>query len=201
VDPSLGKEHAYVKSSPDIDSPSLELRAPTAACMRLRFRWRIDRYTHQLEGAEGRVDSPYLVSREGSDRDAWPPSPPLQQLTCQEGSVGPCILLVGMAGGSHWSLSVEQRPSMLVCDAACRLQQQPKFLGSSYQALSPAHWVPDGRRSVACEVGDRRLVVEADLEDTEVTVEDDRRELVIVPGQHIDKLPVTVRWRYLLRFE
>ncbi len=83
-----------------------------------------------------------LASEEGSDQDEWPPSPPLQQLHVEDRAGGGRVaLLVGMAGQSHWSLSVEALPALrqLVFDAACRLggsaDSRSGRLGSGYRAM------------------------------------------------------------------
>jgi hypothetical protein len=47
-------------------------------------------------------------------------------------------LLVGMAGGSHWSASIEpvSGAASLLFDLACRHSKGPKCLGSQYRRLS-----------------------------------------------------------------
>jgi hypothetical protein len=96
-----------------------------------------DRLAHRIEFVDGGVAGPALVSVEGDARDPWPPSPPLQQLRCEEPAAGRrVLLLVGMAGRSHWSVSVEADPAgpSLVWDVACRLVSPPRWLGSTYRA-------------------------------------------------------------------
>ena len=80
---------------------------------------------------------PLLESVEGTPSDDWPASPPLQSLqrrrSCRTAAAA---LLVGMAGRSHWSASVEAgpRPAALVFDIACRHTQRPSaWLGSRYR--------------------------------------------------------------------
>ena len=51
---------------------------------------------------------PLLESIEGTATDDWPPSPPLQSLSIETLPDGRRVaLLVGMAGRSHWSASIE----------------------------------------------------------------------------------------------
>ena len=64
-----------------------------------------------------------LASVEGDAGDACPPSPPLQQFAVAELDGGrEAVLLLGMAGRNHWSVSAESRPSerLIRFDVACR---------------------------------------------------------------------------------
>src|SRR5437016_1791687 len=77
--------------------------------LRVEFTWRGDRFGQVISfvGPDGRVQ-PLLESIEGTASDDWPPSPPLQSLSIEKLSDGrSAALFVGMAGGSHWSASVE----------------------------------------------------------------------------------------------
>ena len=101
------------------------------------FRWCEDRFVHEITRhlADGE-SSKCLRSVEGDSQDAWPLSPPLQQIHYQEVSPGQrCIFAVGMAGTSHWSLVVEAVPQSrrLEFDVACRMSVVPTFLGSTYR--------------------------------------------------------------------
>jgi len=125
----------------------LEAIDPRGRGLRATFVWCRDRWAHTIAivtrermGPE-RV-GPLLASEEGGDRDEWPPSPPLQQLHVENrAGDGRVALLVGMAGQSHWSLSVEAvaEARQLVFDAACRLggstDSRSSKLGSSYRAM------------------------------------------------------------------
>ena len=123
--------------------------------LRATFVWFRDRWAHTIAvvtrermGRE-RV-GPLLASDEGCDHDDWPPSPPLAQLHVEDRAGGGRVaLLVGMAGRSHWSLSVEAlaEARQLVFDAACRLggsaDSRSGRLGSRYRAMiAPA---PDAK--------------------------------------------------------
>jgi hypothetical protein len=108
---------------------------------RVEFRWLGDRYGHLISRfGPGNDPEPLLESIEGVTSDAWPPSPPLQSLTSQRMPNGAsAALLVGMAGRSHWSASIEAVPNSaeLIFDIACRHSDQPSYLGSQYQTLAP----------------------------------------------------------------
>lgn len=76
-----------------------------------------------------------LESLEGQSGDIWPASPPMQQLLIESrAEAGHVALLVGMAGRSHWSLSVEPLADRVGFrfDAACRLSGPPEWLGHAW---------------------------------------------------------------------
>jgi hypothetical protein len=99
-----------------------------------------DRVGHRIEVLlPGAADTPSVLaelrSLEGTSHELWPPSPPLQSCSLQE--IQPAqtaAFLVGMAGKSHWSASIETIPGQaeVVFDVACRVSQIPDWLGSTY---------------------------------------------------------------------
>lgn len=104
--------------------------------LRVEFVWHGDRYRHLI--AVARPDGsavPCFESVEGGAADPWPPSPPLQSLSIETLPDGRRVaLLVGMAGKSHWSASIEPSASgrSLVFDIACRVAGPNPILGSQY---------------------------------------------------------------------
>jgi hypothetical protein len=113
----------------------------------VRFRWRDDRYLHEIGLADRGGWIPVLTSVEGTASDDWPASPPFQSLNMETRAGGRSLaLLVGMAGKSHWSASVELDPTAgrLTFDVACRARSQPTGpLGSCYDTLLPVRQVND----------------------------------------------------------
>ena len=106
--------------------------------LRIEFVWSADRYRHRILTSAPDGDCS-LTSREGRPDEKWPPSPPLQSLHLENRPGGVRIaMLVGMAGRSHWSMSVEAdaERGRLIFDVACRVSEQPLWLGSSYDSLS-----------------------------------------------------------------
>jgi hypothetical protein len=94
-----------------------------------------DRYRHEVVLRAGENYLPLLASIEGAADDDWPPSPPLQELHIeQRGAEKQVALLVGRAGRSHWSLSVEADVARqtLLFDIACRTPATADRLRSSY---------------------------------------------------------------------
>lgn len=129
---------------------------------------------------------------EGGADDPWPLSPPLQELHVERNADGRQVaLLVGRAGRSHWSLSVEPFENRLVFDAACRLSGEAEWLGSSYRAAGGMTGV-DGivalaggtLRMVSAEADGATLVIDADV----LRIEAARAALG----------PRTARWRYTI---
>jgi hypothetical protein len=124
--------------------PSDAIEAPRADGTRLRieFTWRGDRYGHVISMLDpGGQSQPLLESVEGSSDDPWPPSPPLQSLSIETlPDDRSAALLVGMAGRSHWSASIEpdREAPALVFDVACRHPERSVSLGSRYRHVSAA---------------------------------------------------------------
>lgn len=101
---------------------------------RVEFFQVADRIAHRvLIECEGR--SVAWESIEGNDLQNWPPSPPYQEVSLERIGDQDVALLVGMAGKSHWSLSVDIDPirASVRFDVACRIAVEPEFLGSKYR--------------------------------------------------------------------
>lgn len=108
-----------------------------AGDLRAVFVRRGDRYAHRIEIRDEptRTWTVALVSQEGTDEEPWPPSPPFQQLHVEHRKEGDVVLLVGMAGRSHWSAAVDVSPDgkSLRFDVAARGQSADGRLGSHYE--------------------------------------------------------------------
>ncbi len=119
--------------------------ALTALGLRVAFRRVADRYAHVIEAVRGSALVTIAESLEGTGETDWPPSPALQQLHFETRADGSRLaLLVGRAGGSHWSLSVEAKPDSprVTFDVACRLRESPLLLGSEYRLFNDASMLP-----------------------------------------------------------
>lgn len=110
-----------------------------AGDLRAVFVRRGDRFAHRIEvrDAATQVWTIALESDEGTDEEHWPPSPPFQQLHVEHRKEGDVVLLVGMAGRSHWSAAVDVGPDgkTLRFDVAVRLQSVGASLGSAYDIV------------------------------------------------------------------
>lgn len=119
----------------------LELALREGTLLRVDFDRALDRWKHRIslvlpEGTG--VVSPLLLleSVEGNSSEEWPGSPPLQFVSIETRPKKPPVaLLMGMAGSSHWSASIEQLPAerTLRFDIACRAKSRPENLGSRYR--------------------------------------------------------------------
>ena len=107
-----------------------------AGDLRVRFYWQGDRYAHEISVRLNGQWQPALTSVEGSPEDEWPASAPFQSLHIEQREDGRTLaFLVGMAGKSHWSASVEidRETNSVLFDIACRVRDcTPGFLGSNY---------------------------------------------------------------------
>jgi hypothetical protein len=107
----------------------------TTGCLSIVFTWQGDRWLHRILLA----DEVLLESVEGPCPDdgdpRWPASPVLTEVSSVETATGPALLGVGLAGRSHFSASITAdrlRPDTLVFEIACRIHEQPVWLGSTY---------------------------------------------------------------------
>jgi hypothetical protein len=127
-------------------SDAIEAIAADGLRLRIEFTWLNDRFGHLISAIYQTGDViPLLESNEGTPADNWPLSPPLQSLSIETLPDGRRVaLLVGMAGGSHWSASIEAVTGRaeLIFDVACRHTKEPKWLGNSYQRLSKSSDAP-----------------------------------------------------------
>lgn len=124
---------AGVGDAPIGEKPAAVLEADGVRAVFVR---RGDRYAHRIEvrDAAGETWTTAVESREGTDEEPWPPSPPFQQLHVERRKTGDVVLLVGMAGRSHWSAAVDICPERktLRFDVAVRVQTAIERLGSAY---------------------------------------------------------------------
>jgi hypothetical protein len=181
----------------------LELWSRGPLGVRLGFFWSGDRYAHRLEWTGEGGDMLALESLEGMGHQFWPPSPPLQQLSLEPRESGrTCALLLGMAGRSHWSASVEARGLTLVFDVACRVQQPFDRLGSSYQigsACQAVESVADRALKFIFSGGREGLLVEVEAGEGALSYEDRQAVFSVLPRGDDGPWPKLVRWRYEMR--
>jgi hypothetical protein len=67
---------------------------------------------------------------------------------------------VGLAGRSHFSASIAGHPALadtLLFEIACRIQERPGWLGSTYRAAALADGFPAPLVQIAAPVGDGAL--------------------------------------------
>jgi len=127
--------------------PSISLKVPSCQ-LEVRFEWIGDRFQHQVRQG----DDSLLVSIEGNADQAWPDSPPLQQLSHEHLEGRDVVLGVGAAGKSHWSLCVmpiegaDETPALRF-EWACRTTESQPHLRSSYEGSSAKMTLNPGETS------------------------------------------------------
>jgi len=170
-----------------------------AGGLRVRFAFQGDRFAHFVEVAQGGEWITLLASMEGSPLEDWPPGPPLQSIHLESRPPERQLaLLVGMAGKSHWSASVELDPAGWVSfDVACRLRSaEPVRLGSAYRLLQPVGEKHDTRIVVADCSGHAILCVETWEPGGPARLQVDGEQIGILPTDMAVDSPRTVRWGY-----
>ncbi len=168
--------------------------------LRIVFQQRGDRFGHRIAIANPSGLITLLESVESAAEVAWPHSPPLQELEVEpRGGNQKVSLLVGMAGTSHWSASVEVDANSLRFDIACRTRDATARLGSTY-LVADGILAQQDHGTVLIQTRDARVAVKlsshADVSTQFILL--DNRRLWIGPDVEIDKTPTTVRWKYSL---
>lgn len=134
---------------------------------------------------------PVLATVEGTPADEWPASPPFQSLHVEARDDGRTLaLLVGMAGHSHWSASVEidAAARCVRFDVAARVRtHRPGPLTSSYRTTAAQR---DPHTALRVEPGQRFGPTH---------LEQSGEQIAIVARSTSDECPQTVRWDYRLQ--
>lgn len=144
-----------------------------------------------------------LSSLEGTPDQAWPSSPPFQEIVAENIAAGgrPALLGVGMAGKSHWSATIEGDgfTEAVAFDIACRTAAAPALLGSAY--LIAEGWTAE-------RIDDRSLAIRH-LDGREVILDTIGNCALAWAGKNIALKPSfdatqhqrgqTYRWRYVLK--
>ena len=183
----------------------LSATGPTGVALRVSFVWWVDRFGHVISVVTPRTGAAtVLTSIEGDAKDLWPASPPLQSLTVENMEGGrQAALLLGMAGKSHWSASIETVPrkAALVFDMACRLGSLPADLGSRYTvAAGVVKSGPGDKQREYFEVLSGGPVVRIYRESTNGAAAKlrvpEKGEIAIRPDVGEKAPSPTIRWRY-----
>jgi len=180
----------------------------SAARLRLRFARNGDRYVHQVTWLDAAGTEHLLLSTvEGDDTNPWPPSPPLQDLHLESRGAGATVALaVGMAGRSHWSLSVEAvSEGELRFDVACRANDSPGPLASTYQLGEGVVAKPTADGITLTVQNQVAAIIKADAAHSTLqspatsAAPAMENSLAVAPQQVPTVAPATVRWQYVIR--
>ena len=175
------------------------------AGVRVEFVWHEDRYAHRILVGDGLHWTERLESVEGTPHDDWPTSPPLNSLHREERGHTQLALLVGMAGKSHWSASVElDPPGNVRFDIACRVSPAGQgVLGSHYRVVSAAAHVegPNICLVAAGGANDAFPSVVQPEDGTQCHVAADG-SIRLEPQPDRDAAPArTIRWSYRIQWQ
>lgn len=154
--------------------------------LKLTFTWQEDRFGQVIAVSSQNQWLACLRSLEGTSAEDWPASPAFQQATQEPMPDGRSqMFLVGMAGKSHWSMSVSPDSGGLVFDVACRVKEPPQRLGSHYEGATAG----DFSNLLLCEL--------VELPDHPATRSQTQQQLALLPQVQVElKLPATIRWKY-----
>lgn len=150
--------------------------------LRVVFTRQRDRVSHTIELFDSGAQSwtRILESIEGKPDEAWPASPPLQQLHIEQRGSNAVALMVGMAGAGHWSASIETLADGRVrFDLACRTSVKPARLQTAYRIVQPALQPPLKFEPHAATVS-----------------RSSENELIFLPEHLSDPVPATFRWGF-----
>lgn len=189
----------------------LEMPVGDGTLLRVDFDRSHDRWKHRVSlvmPAGSSVVSPVMLfeSQEGTSEEDWPASPPLQFVSIEARPKKPPVaLLMGMAGGSHWSASIEQHPAELALrfDIACRAAARPERLSSSYRFAPRAELMNFNEdagvvRFLAAGLA-FELAAEAAPDSPLPALGLDERNLQVFFGEPTSDEKRTYRWVYRLR--
>jgi hypothetical protein len=169
--------------------------------IRVDFDWRGDRYGHAVSVLVDDAWRELLRSQEGEPDDPWPPSPPLQHLIFSKRQDGATIaLLVGSAGSSHWSMSVEplgDRKEYLF-DVACCGGGQPIRVGSAYFVSVDVRCDNPPSSRWLFEYGATCSIGSIPEDECQCSIAVESRRLLVAPEPFKEKS--TARWRYAVRY-
>lgn len=177
-----------------------------AGPLRLMFARDGDRIGHLILHVGHSAERPILWSVEGDPAEDWPASPPFQSLHVERPpETPPRALLVGMAGQSHWSASIEADPvsGRLHFDMACRVRTpNVARLGVEYHSAWQLFLHDDSARLTSGAAPDCELVIELSRAFGASCLEATDRGLVIAPRSlESSHSSHTVRWAYTIAAE
>jgi len=182
-------------------SETLEAHDGSRIGLRVEFVWRADRYSQiiSLMDSDGAI-IPLLQSIEGSSADDWPPSPPLQSLSIETLPDGRRVaLLVGSAGRSHWSASIEaaSNDAVIRFDVACRTESPDAALGSRYKlAQSPILFIAADHSWAEARSNQAGIIVAPDRGAFTALNPINERSFALQPQATKTADVKTIRWKY-----
>lgn len=186
----------------------MDMISLTAGMLSVRYSKLPDRLTHTIGIILGETYVPVLEAVEGSAKDPWPPSPPMQQMVQESFTpdANPVLLGVGLSGNGHWSSAIETKDSRgLKFDIACKNSKSSTELGSRYRVLGTIQ--PSVRpNSVEIVLAAENRIANNEITRIELEVTMGRLHTLVAEGDikvsptSDPRLSQTHRWCYEVRF-
>ncbi len=162
-----------------------------------------DRYGHRILLRAGGDWVEGAATLEDKEPSLWPSSPPIQQVgsqdvpaTTRESSPAlpaPVWFGLGMAGRSHWSVSIQPDETGVRFDWACRVGGTPAWLGITYVLPSEVR-ITGISSGLLLESTQHRWTLQVDA-DTTLLHRPSENTLQVVPKT----VEATTCWRYAWR--
>lgn len=131
-----------------------------AGAAEIVFTWCGDRWGHRVT-LHGDLVAESVEGPCQPDADPrWPAAPVLTEVLATVAAGRSVVVGVGLAGRSHFSASIAGHPALadtLLFEIACRIQERPGWLGSTYRAAALADGFPAPLVQIAAPVGDGAL--------------------------------------------
>lgn len=117
----------------------------------------------------------------------WPPCPPIQDIHFESRDDGDVLFGVGMAGKTHYSLSIVAGEHQMKFEFAANVKDLPEHLGTTY--LITENTIPESEIALEEVIGL--------LPETESTNSDEKRSFGPSPTQTF-RPPTTIQWGFTL---
>jgi hypothetical protein len=172
--------------------------------LRISFQRAGDRFGHTIEFVDGGAAHVLFTSLEGTPAEPWPGSPPFQEAHLEQRAGGrQVVLLVGMAGHSHWSGSAEIDPQSdsVVFDIACRMRGRAEWVGSRYEILGNKSAADSGQICLTpgSAAGGPTVCLQLAAGGDPAALLTEGSELRVALGAVESAAARTVRWTYTIR--
>ena len=160
-----------------------------------------DRFDWRILWEPPSTSSRTLLHSVPSPKDtAWPPFPPLQELAQECHSDTEVLLGVGMAGKSHWSVSVDRRqpfhPPAMVFDFACRLSEPPTFLGACWMLGEGIDAMPPASLDLPWRIRQNEATIATLSPNSHTSLRLGGTQVKVIPEPESGVFHGTVRWGF-----
>ena len=181
----------------------LETGSTCGQRLRISFPQYDDRLAHTIGVLDGQRLIPVFASHEGTADEQWPASPVFQEIQVNgQAGISQVALLVGMAGSSHWSASVEvsTTSAKISFDVACRFKSEPTQLISTYRTMTSATIVD--LHEALIDISEHPLCVQNEpVDGVQSILRVTKCGLCVDVALASSSYPRTIRWKYSISVE